>query len=294
VRSLLAVVTLLLVAYAGIAVAAATILTAPKRNFVATRTPASYNAPFEAVRFPARGGDVEIAGWLLPESQSEQAIILVHGKDSSRTNEFQGQFVDFASDLHARGFTVLMIDMRGHGQSGPARYAFGLNEKRDILGAVDWLISRGFQPGEIGLLGVSMGAASSIMATADEPAIGALVADCGYAAIAPLIEQEWTRTSGLPIWMLPPTQFAVRTLFGYDISASRPIDVIDEIAPRPVLLIHGTGDKLINVNNMAQLSQAAPNAETWAVANAEHAASYRTNPEVYLNRVSTFFETSLR
>ena len=62
-----------------------------------------------------------------------------------------------------------MIDLRGHGQSSPARMSFGLKEHRDILGAVDWLKGRGYRPGHIGVLGQSMGGASTLYAVAAEP-----------------------------------------------------------------------------------------------------------------------------
>jgi len=93
---------------------------------------------------------------------NQRAIILVHGRDNSRTNGFCDQFVSFANQLHKAGFSVLMIDLRGHGQSADSRYTFGIKERQDILGGVDWLEGRGYQPGKIGVLGYSLGAGSVI------------------------------------------------------------------------------------------------------------------------------------
>jgi len=56
----------------------------------------------------------------------------VHGRDNSRTNGFCDQFVSFANQLHKAGFSVLMIDLRGHGQSADSRYTFGIKERQDI------------------------------------------------------------------------------------------------------------------------------------------------------------------
>jgi alpha-beta hydrolase superfamily lysophospholipase len=88
------------------------------------------------VSFPARGNDVAISAWYIPHEGSRKALILVHGKDNNRVAEFDVHFVDFAASFHERGFTVLMIDLRGHGLSGEGHVSWGMNERRDIEGAV--------------------------------------------------------------------------------------------------------------------------------------------------------------
>src|SRR5439155_8049282 len=139
--------------------------------------------------FPARGGDVRIAGWYLPRAGCRRAVVLAHGASVNRWIEFGGGFLHLAVALHARGFSVLMIDMRAHGESEGERVSFGVEERRDIMGAVDWLKGQGFAPGSVGVLGVSMGAAAGIGATADDPDIGALVADCSFASMDALVRR---------------------------------------------------------------------------------------------------------
>lgn len=286
-------VALVLTLYLGISTYAASILTMPQRD-ATVNTPATFGARFEEVRFPARGGDVEIAAWYLPQPDASRAVILVHGKDSSRSTEFQGRFSEFAARLHERGFPVLMIDLRGHGASGDARFSFGLAERRDILGAVDWLMAQGFRAGSIGVLGVSMGAASAIGAAAEDPAIGALVADCSYAEIAPLMQRHWSTASGLPDIFLPSTLFMGRFVLGMDLTTAQPVTEIDDIAPRPVLIIHGSADAFTPVEHGRALAAAAPDAEYWEVPGAGHARSYETDPQQYVDRVASFFRRHLR
>ena len=97
--------------------------------------------------------------------------------------------------MQARGFQVLMLDMRGHGQSEAGGHTFGARERLDVLGAWDWLRAQGFEAGMIGLLGVSMGAAASIGALALEPEIRAVIADGGYADLPALIGNRWPTTA---------------------------------------------------------------------------------------------------
>lgn len=284
---------LTLAVYLGISALAAATLTRPQRSFGATM-PAAFGLAFDEVRFPARGGDVEIAGWFIPSAASRKAVVLVHGKDGNRAGEFQGRFVDFAAALHERGLAVLMIDMRGHGRSGDARLSFGIDERRDVEGAVDWLERQGFRPGEVGVLGVSMGAAASIGAAAEDADIGALVADCSYAAIYPIIQREWRAASGLPDLFLPSTRLLVRLLVGADIGSARPVEEIGRIAPRPVLIIHGAADQYIPPDHARQLAAADPAAQLWEVPGAGHGGSYGANPGAYVDRVVGFFERSLK
>lgn len=288
ISAIVTLITLVMALYLGISTYAASILTLPQRD-AEVNTPATFGARFEEVRFPARGGDVEIAAWHLPQPGAARAVILVHGKDSSRSTEFQGRFSELAARLHERGFAVVMIDLRGHGASGEARFSFGLAERRDVLGAVDWLLAQGFRAGGIGVLGVSMGAASAIGAAAEDPAIGALVADCSYAEIEPLMQRHWRAASGLPDIFLPSTLFMGRFVLGMDLTTARPVTEIDDIAPRPVLIIHGNADAFTPVEHGRALAAAAPEAEYWEVPGAGHARSYEVDPQQYVDRVATFF-----
>jgi pimeloyl-ACP methyl ester carboxylesterase len=285
---------LLVVAYLGVGAVVATSLSTPKRDFSPDKLLNTPSLTYQDVRFPARGGDATIAGWFFPNSASQRAVILVHGKDVSRSAEFAGKFLDLGIALNRGGFNVLLIDLRGHGQSSDAQFSFGLNERRDVEGAVDWLKGQGFKPGSVGVLGVSLGAASSIGATADDTDIGALVEDSGFASICPIIQSQWTNASGLPDFFLPSSLFMIRVMYGYDLCASRPVDEIGKIAPRPVLIIHSTSDVLVPETNAEQLRAADPSAETWIVTGPEHARSFNANPDEYSRRVFNFFDKGLK
>lgn len=285
---------LLVVIYLSVSTITAEMLTTPKRDFSTAKTPVTFNVAYQDVRFLSRSGDAQIAGWFIPSSGNNRAVILVHGKDVSRSAEFAGNFLDLGVRLNRSGLNVLMIDLRGHGQSSDAHYSFGLNERRDVEGAVDWLKGQGFKPGSVGVLGVSLGAASSIGATADDTDIGALVEDSGFASICPILQAQWGSASGLPDIFLPSSLFMVRVMYGYDLCSSRPVDEIGKIAPRPVLIIHSTSDVLVPETNAEQLRAADPSAETWIVTGPEHARSFNANPDEYSRRVFSFFDKSLK
>lgn len=279
--------------YAAVSVVAASVLTLPGREALKGDPTTVSGLQYEDVAFPSRTDGVPISAWYIPARDARRALIVVHGMGGCRTCEFQGQAIDFAHAMNSRGLAVLMIDLRGHGRSGPGRFTFGQLERRDVLGAVDFLLGRGFKAGTIGVLGVSMGAASSIGAAAEDPAIGALVEDSGYSDLNPLLQVEFPRASGLPVGFLPGTLFAARFVAGADISQAVPVREISRIAPRPVMVIHARGDALVPFAQAEELAQAAGVAAWINDANG-HARSYATYPSEYAARVGEFFERSLK
>jgi dipeptidyl aminopeptidase/acylaminoacyl peptidase len=300
---------LAVVADLAVSIAAAHRLTIPVRRPIRpTDAPAVYGAAYEAVSFPSRGDGVTIAGWFLPAPRDaaspRRAVVLVPGKDDHRASGFDSdrlgrsrtsRFTEFAVTLTHRGYDVLMIDLRGHGQSGPARYAFGRDERRDVLGAVDWLTRhRGVPPGAVGVLGISMGAAASIGAAGADPAIGAVVADSSFAEVSSLAARHWKAASGLPQLVLPTTKLAAKLLFGVDIDGARPVDEVRRLRT-PLLLIHDRGDPFTPVAHSRALAAAAGGpAELWDVPCGGHAEAYVAAPEPYVDRVAGFFDRHLR
>jgi uncharacterized protein len=291
-RLLMLICTVLLLAYLGLGAIVANILTVPKRVLNPKTPQSALGLAFEEVRFPARGEAITLAGWYIPaplERNNQRAIILVHGKDGCRPCTIGMQL---AADLHQRGFNTLLIDLRGHGASDAGRFTFGLRERHDIEGAVDWLLAKGYAPGQIGLWGESMGAASSIGAAADEPAIGALVADSAYAELVPVLESEFPKASGLPGFVLPGALLVGGLLVGEDVTRSRPIEEIVRIAPRPVLLVHTSDDPVIPPSHSLRLAQAA-GVEAWLIPGSTHVNGYTYDPAAYAERVGTFFAQAL-
>ncbi len=84
------IVVLALVGYFAVGAVAANALTQPRRDFSTAVTPAQDGMAYEDVRFPARGGEAEIAAWFIPAADDAPPIIMVHGRDASRTAAVKG------------------------------------------------------------------------------------------------------------------------------------------------------------------------------------------------------------
>jgi fermentation-respiration switch protein FrsA (DUF1100 family) len=78
------------------------------------------------------------------------------------------------------------------------------------------------------------------------------------------------------------------------VARSRPVDEIDDLQARPVLIIHGADDRFIPMSDGRALAAADPAAQYWEVPGAGHAGAFESVPDAYAERVATFFDTYLQ
>jgi hypothetical protein len=284
--------------YLVIGAIAANMLTVPQRIYI-NDNPLRHGMSYEDVTLSARIDGTKIAAWYIPATANEAAekspaIVMVHGWNASRTNAFNQHFLDLAEALHQAGFSVLMIDLRGHGQSADSHFTFGRLERREVMAAVDYLVQRGHQPGRIGLLRTSMGAAAVVGAAAEDPDVGAVATDSLFADIYPVVQGLWKKQSGLPMTFLYPTLWMHFLENGWSLASVRPVEEIGKLSSRPLLLIHCEQGAYIPAVQFQQLEQAAPWAQTWSVEECRHAEIYGFVPEEYNQMLITFFSAGLK
>ncbi len=308
VATLLIISALLTTVYSTLSIYLATRLSyAPQKPLYST--PDALGMQFKYMTFPSREDHIQLKGWFIPgvlpngSLTSQRTIVFVHGNRTNRADQLAG-LLNLSVAFARNGFAVLAFDMRGTGESPPEPLSLGYFEQRDVLGAVDFLRFGPIpypnlgRPRIIGGWGVSMGAATLDLAAAREPAIRAVVSDCAYADIIPILEREIPKGSNLPQMFTPGTLLASQALYGMNFYAVRPVDVVSMIAPRPILFIHGDKDTFIPPSNMYALAAAArtgagANVQTWLVQGAAHAQSFNTLGDAYVARVVAFYTVAL-
>jgi alpha-beta hydrolase superfamily lysophospholipase len=250
-------------------------------------------AGFRHVAFRSARGD-RLAGWY-GEGRGGQAagtIIVCHGW-AADTRDLRR----IAEALRRRGFDVLAFDLHGWGESSGGAVTFGAREEADILGAVRFV--KTVRPAEperpIGLLGFSMGAAAAILAAAESRDVTAVVADGSYARLDVQVARFFRRFAG-PLWALAeaPGRWLGERLIGIPIDTIAPVEAIGRIAPRPVLIIHGTRDRVIDVQDARRLYRAAGAPKSlWLVEGAGHGQTRRLAlVGLWDARVAGFFQSS--
>ena len=279
------------------------------RMFRSTNTPAAFEAPpvetapylvprYETVSFPDRTARITIAGWWIPVEgdPTAPAVVVVHGYAACRRDE---RILLAAGMLHRHGFAVLAIDLRNHGDSGRTggRHTGGVREADDVLGAWAWLVKvRGLAPERIGLFGISLGAASVLIAAGDEPRVAAVWADSSYGDLDEASRAEVDRAH-LPAFLMPGGHAAARILDGPGLRTKSPLLAMDRLGRRAVYITHGTLDSRLDVHFADELIAAGLAAGStggsWIVEGSEHADAIVDHPAEYEHRLTDFFERYL-
>src|SRR4030065_1470697 len=156
-----------------------------------THSPDEYGLQFEPVEFKATDG-LTLYGVWIPRTGSDKAVIILHGHGGSYDFDLYR-----APALHEAGFNVFLFDFRGHGRSEGKRITFRYEERWEVLGAIDFLHSRGMQ--HIGLLGFSYGGIGSMVFAAKHPGVEAIITDCGPARMRTAIAGRGIEM-GIPTW----------------------------------------------------------------------------------------------
>lgn len=228
------------------------------------------------VGFASRDGRARVVATLLPAPQAEAAVVLVVGPagcwgSDARVEGRSLHVRTLAQALRARGITVLVARLRGHGES----------ERHDVLGAVDYLREMGHVAGRIGVIGASMGAAAALLAAAEEPAIGAVVAD------SPRLDPQLVARRAADV-MTPVLRWVGRALSGVDLGHRPLLGDLRALRNRPVLLVHGRGDRVVPPSVSQEVADAS-GATLWLTASRAHAGTLHEALPLYITRVVDHF-----
>jgi dipeptidyl aminopeptidase/acylaminoacyl peptidase len=253
--------------------------------------------PPEAVTFPSRDASLTISGWFIAGGDpNAPAVVVVHGHNGCKR---EPSVLVPAGMLHRSGFAVLLIDLRDHGDSSyeDGRFAGGTEEYRDALGAWDWLQSaKGLRASRIGLFGVSLGAATVLIATGEEPRVAATWEDSSFANIEDAIRAELAR-SQKPTFLEPAAVFIPRLMSGDDLLSHSPLDAVHKLHGRPLFIAHGDADERLSVTYAYDLEAAIEEdggrAEMWIVPGAHHTEAMFLYPDEYERRLTAFFRSTI-
>ena len=230
-------------------------------------TPAQYDLEYEDVTFQTNDG-VTLSGWLVKGS-TDKVIIQSHfGVQCSRcgfTQEGKGMMKNalWTSDIHflnqARylvdaGYSVLMYDLRNHGESGSADtpwITWGLMERKDVLGAVEYLTHHPkYSQADIGLLSICMGAASTTFSYGLEklsqiPQVKAMI------AVQPLTYDYFVKAMGLPNFLINAGNRYNERKRGVKLDGDSFLPYAKDISV-PTLVIQNENDPMTNLDMVKQ------------------------------------------
>lgn len=246
--------------------------------------PAALHA--KTVRIAAKRGYV--AGWLAQGVPHQGAVLLLHGVRANR-----GDMLGRALFLSKLGYSVLLIDLPSHGESSGSRITFGAHEKDGINAALAFLAQQ--FPGErIGVIGVSLGAASLVLSH-PQPAPAAVVLESMYPTIEEAVANRLrVRLGAAGGWLAPllVQQLPLRT--GVTPAMLRPVDDAATLHS-PTFIISGTTDLHTPAAETRRIYAALPGPkQLWLVDGAAHVDLHAFAPADYERRVGAFLAAYLR
>ena len=189
------------------------------------------------------------------------------------------------------GHNVLIVDQRTAGKSDGKVISFGVNESKDCLRWLDYAIQTFGKSQKIILTGISMGASTVLLASANqlpEQVIGVL-ADCGYTSAEAIIKRT-IRKMRLPADLLYPFVKLAAKLFGhFDLEEYSPIEAVKNCR-LPVIFFHGEGDDFVPCYmSQENYDACASRKALFTVPGAGHGLSFPAMQEWYIRKLGEFF-----
>ena len=211
-------------------------------KFAPNDPPEELELKYELVTFPSRGApQMELTGWFFPNKESRNikgTVLACHGAGANRAD-----IALMIMLLQEADFQVLCFDFRGHGESEGHTVTFGYHERKDVLGALDYLKTReDVDMDQIYGFGVSMGASSLLLALPDMPEMKAVVVDSPFSSLDLMVHHQYRF---LPKFLRPVPAAFTRWVGWLDsglvVSEVSPVEAIQDLDV-PIFFIHGLDD----------------------------------------------------
>lgn len=232
-------------------------------------SPAAYGVGFVDVTIPLSPGTLH--GWWMAALPQSPVILYLHGNGGNI-----GAYAKQAVRLRNLGYSVLIMDYRGYGQSsGPFPSEPRVYEDAEC--AWRWLTQhRGIDPSQICIYGHSLGGAVAIELALRHPDATALI-----------VESSFTSALAMGKHLQIFRAFPLRTLLHQHFAS---ITKLPDLR-MPVLFLHGTRDLTVPWRMSQELHAAAPEPKQLVILpGAVHMNCGEIAPELYRETVIGFLD----
>lgn len=259
------------------------------QRFVSDNIREFKEASYEETWIVARDG-TKLFGRYFHIADGGPVILMFHGYRSSAYRDAMGAF----QISKQCGYNILVVDQRAHHRSGGRTITFGVKERYDCMDWIAYVKERFGKETKIFLVGLSMGAATVLMAAGlglpDN--VKGIMADCGYSTPKDILCSV-IKSMKLPI---QPVYFLVHLsaiIFGaFDPNSASAYEALKQCKV-PVLFIHGEADSLVPCEmGKANYEVCEARKELFLVAEADHGMSYLHDVAKYMEVTKTFIKHS--
>lgn len=250
-------------------------------------TPADFSLP-EPETIAIDAGEVTLTGWYFDNpADADCGMMFLHGFRGTRYHALY-----WAQLFWERGCDVLAYDHRGHGDSTPTFHTYGYYEKEDAIVALEWFVGHsGLDRSQVGVFGVSYGAATALQMAPLTPEIAFVGADSAYSDLEEIVNyqarQLFPRLAPL---ILPGALRLAELRASFDVESVAPERSIVTIGV-PVLLVHSLTDEYTFSSHSEDIyANSDPSHTVLALTDwgAPHGRSIVTDPDAYRRIVDDF------
>lgn len=241
----------------------------------------------EQIFIKSRDG-LKLRGQYLSGGEQAQTLILCfHGYKSQGMNEFAA----LARYYNSLGCDALLVDDRAHGASEGKYIGFGCLDRWDCLEWTRYVNERFKDSRKVFLHGISMGAATVMMASNLDLAgnVCGIIADCGFTSAWDVFTHILKRDYHMPPFpIMYLTSILCKLFAGYGF---RDVSTLDTVAQTkiPMLFIHGEDDDFVPAYmSPANYKVCNSEKELLTVPGASHAESYYKYRQKYESTVYGF------
>ena len=233
--------------------------------------------PYEEVKITSHDG-LRLRGRYYHQRDGAPLAICFHGYRGTPTRDFSGG----SRVLAKLGYNMLLVEERAHCASEGHTISFGVNERKDCLAWVFHFHYR-FPETEMLLVGVSMGAATVLMASALPlpDCVKGIIADCPFTEPLEIIKKTGKDMHIPPFVTGVMAPVAARIFGSFNLKGASALKAVHE-AKVPIMLIYGEDDTFVPCTMSFQLHANAPElSELHTFPGANHGVSYVQDPARY-------------
>ena len=240
--------------------------------------------PYEDLWIKSRDG-LNLHGYFYKNEKSNKFVLMFNGYRGTPRSNFCGSAID-AKNM---GYNVILCDQRAHGMSEGHSITFGRKEQYDVVTWINFVKEKWGKSIKIVIAGISMGAATVLMASDKiDPEIK-VIADCPYSSTKMEL-MHMMKQMKFPPKLTWPFAYLASVVFCH---ARLKDDALVNVSKSKsqILIIHGTADTVVPYKMSERVYLANKDHVQYELfEGVEHAISYFKDNERYKKIIKSFIE----
>lgn len=226
------------------------------------------------------------ATWF-PQGECKRVVICFHGYTSQGMKDYLG----LSGYYLKKGYSMLLVDERAHGESEGKYIGFGCLDRLDALKWINWVLRKCGEDVEILLHGTSMGGATVLMMSSLElpEQVKGIVSDCAFTSPKEVFSHVLKSMYHLPAFpVMNISNFLNKRFAGYGLDECNAAREVKK-AKVPILFIHGSGDTFVPYSMCETMYEnCASSKKKLIIEGAAHAECYYKDTDAYENALTEF------